>query len=175
MFPSSQPNVHLVLSDAAYAPPTFNGSPTQDAERWLRRFKHYVQYRQSTEAETIQLFKLMMTDTAADWLESLPQHDRDDLESLFKAFEERFASAEIFRWKSAAAIFDRQQGQSETVDTYITDVLNLAKKVPITDARLIRFALIKGFKPNIRQHVLQSSVETLEGTIKAARVAEAAS
>lgn len=87
---------------------------------------------------------------------------------------ERFATSELQRWKQASTIFVRQQGPTELVDTYITDMLNLAKRVPITDKTVIRYALIKGLKPTIRQYVLQSAPTTLEDTLKAARIAEAA-
>jgi hypothetical protein len=169
-----QPQVQLLFSDASYAPPSFNGSPNQDAERWLRRFKHYVNFRQLSDDAAIQLFKLLLTDAAADWLESVPQMDQATINVLYKTFLERFATSEILRWKQASAIFVRQQGATELVDTYITDMMNLAKRVPITDKTVIRYALIKGLKPSIRQYVLQTSPTTLEDTMKAARVAEAA-
>ena len=51
---------------------------------------------------------------------------------------------------------------------------NTARVVPITDTNLLRFAIVRGLKPAIRLHVLQSGAQTLEEVIKAARVAEAA-
>jgi hypothetical protein len=168
------PQVQFLFSDASYAPPSFNGAPSQDAERWVRRFKHYVDFRQLSDSAAIQLFKLLLTDAAADWLESVPQAEQSDMKVLYKTFMERFATSELQRWKQASSIFVRQQGPTELVDTYITDMLNLAKRVPITDKTVIRYALIKGFKPCIRQYVLQSSPTTLEDTLKAARIAEAA-
>lgn len=168
------PSVQLLFSDAAYSPPSFSGAANQDADRWLRRFRYYVDFRQMSDTAALQLFKLLLTDSAADWLESVPITDKLSIKTLYRAFKERFAASDIFRWQQASAIFARQQGATEAVDTYITDVLNLAKKVPIHDETLIRFALIKGFKPSVRQHVLQSAATTLQDTLKAARIAEAA-
>jgi len=166
--------VPMLFSDASYAPQSFNGAPSVDAEKWLRRFQHYVQFRQLSAAATIQLLQLLLTDAAADWLEALPIQDKFDLQTLYRNFTERFATPDILRWRHAQSIFERHQLATETVDAYITDVVNLAKKVPIQDPTIIRFALLKGFKPYVRRHVLQTGVDTLEGTIKAARVAEAA-
>ncbi|HSN24072.1 MAG TPA: hypothetical protein VLS45_07885, partial [Methylomicrobium sp.] len=161
-------------SDASFAPPPFKGLPSEDAERWLRRFSYYVDYRKLSDDEALQLFKLLLSDTAADWLESLDDADKRSIRSIMKCFISRFETSEVYRWKQASEIFTRQQGPTETVDIFITDVLNLAKRVPIDDQKIIRFALLKGFKPAIRQHVLQSSADTLDATIKAARIAEAA-
>ncbi|HSN23118.1 MAG TPA: hypothetical protein VLS45_02970, partial [Methylomicrobium sp.] len=33
--------VPMLFSDASYAPQSFNGAPSVDAEKWLRRFQHY--------------------------------------------------------------------------------------------------------------------------------------
>ncbi len=169
-----QPRVNLLFSDASYAPPSFSGATTQDADRWLRRFEYYVQFRQMSDKAALQLFKLLLTEAAADWLESVPDKLKLTTKLLTHAFKERFASSDIFRWQQASAIFARKQADTEPVDTYITDILNLAKKVPIRDENIIRFALIKGFKPIIRQHVLQSSAKTLDAALEAARIAEAA-
>ena len=46
--------------------------------------------------------------------------------------------------------------------------------MPISDPALVRVALLNGFKPYIRRHVLEASVDTLEETIKVARITEAA-
>jgi len=71
-------------------------------------------------------------------------------------------------------MFDRQQGTTESVDYFVTDIVNIAKKVQISDPAIVRFALLQGFQPYIRQRVLHSSVDTLEETIKIARNTEAA-
>lgn len=161
-------------SDAAFAPPPFKGLPSDDAQRWLRRFKYYTEYRKMSDDDALQIFKLFMADTAADWLESLKDEDKRSFPELMDRFIERFESSEVFRWQKASEIFSRQQGPTEKVDTFITDILNLAKRVPIEDPTIVRFALLKGLKPSIRQHCLQASADTLDATIKAARIAEAA-
>jgi len=166
--------VPMLFSDASYAPQSFSGAQSIDAEKWLRRFQHYVQFRQMSAASTTQLLQLLLTDSAADWLESVPLNDKQNLQTLYRNLAERFATPDILRWRHAQSIFERHQRETESVDQYITDIVNLAKKVPIQDPTIIRFALLKGFKSYIRRHVLQTGVNTLEGTIKAARVAEAA-
>ena len=71
-------------------------------------------------------------------------------------------------------IWQRDQQPSEAVDTFMTAIQNAARIVPIHDATLIRFAIIRGLKPAIRLHVLQTGATTLDDVIRAARVAEAA-
>ena len=49
-----------------------------------------------------------------------------------------------------------------------------ARVVPITDNTVLKFAIIRGLRPDIRLHVLQSSPTTIDDVLKAARVAETA-
>jgi len=168
------PIVQYLFSDASYAPPAFTGSQNQDADKWLKKFNYYVEFRHMDDDAAIQLLKLLLTESAADWLESVPAAVTSSLANLRKAFIERYDSSDVFRWQQAASVWSRQQARGEKVDTYITDILNLAKKVPIKDDDLVRFALIKGLQPSIKQHVLQSASATLQDVMKAARVAEAA-
>jgi len=49
-----------------------------------------------TAASTIQLLQLL-TDAAADWLESVPVQDKQDLPTLYTVFTDRFATADILR------------------------------------------------------------------------------
>ena len=74
----------------------------------------------------------------------------------------------------AAKMFSREQKLGETVDSYTTDILNSARLVPVEDEHLIRCAIIKGMRSDIKLHVLQSGAEDLDDVLKAARVAEAA-
>ena len=166
--------MNLLFSDSSYAPPSFTGLPTQDAEKWLKKFNYYIAFRSLVPASSLQLFKLLLTDTAADWLESIPEATKTDLSLLQAAFNERFAASDIYRWQKAAEVWSRQQSDTESVDCYMTDVLNKAKRVPIDDSNLIRFAIIKGLKPSIKQHVLQSGANDLDSVMKTARIAEAA-
>lgn len=173
-FESNREAPTMVFSDAQIGPPPFSGQPSQNAERWLRKFQYYVHFRKLPPEEAVQFFNLLLTDVAADWIEALPDATRQNIDSLYHAFRERFDSSEICRWKDAAAVFDRKQSDGESVETFITDLLNLAKKVPIKDSHIIKLTLIKGFLPHIRQHVIQSGADSMDAVIKAARTAEAA-
>ena len=56
----------------------------------------------------------------------------------------------------------------------MTAIQNAARIVPIDDPTLVRFAIIRGLRPAIRLHVLQTGATTLDSVVRAARVAEAA-
>jgi len=51
---------------------------------------------------------------------------------------------------------------------------NAARVIPIHDANLIRYAIVRGLKHAIRVHVLQSGATDLDMVIRAARIAEVA-
>ena len=165
----------FVVRDSIYAPKPFTGHQKgATAESWLDYFQSYTEYSSLPVVEQLRLFKLLMSDAAAAWLRSLPEPTKASLDVLLTAFRQRFAITDVHRWQQAADMWSRQQQSTETVDEFASDIINMAKRVPVNDAQLLRFAIIKGLKPDIRLHVLQSAAATVEDVLKAARIAEAA-
>ena len=71
-------------------------------------------------------------------------------------------------------MWQRVQGASENVDSYITSVKKLAKVVGI-EVEQLRYALQRGLCSQILAHVIQAHATTVEDLVIAACVAEAAS
>jgi hypothetical protein len=60
------------------------------------------------------------------------------------------------------------------VDEYVTQLLKLQNVAEISDEKARRFAVINGFLPEIKKHVLQQNPQTMEDILKAAKIAEQA-
>lgn len=58
--------VHSAVEELSLAPPMFSGASRVDADAWLHRFIQYVDYKRLGDEQKLQLFKLLMTDAAAD-------------------------------------------------------------------------------------------------------------
>jgi len=54
---------------------TFTGSTTEDADAWLRHFQNYCRYRAYDDAKSLALFKVLLTGSAATWLDSQAEGD----------------------------------------------------------------------------------------------------
>jgi len=163
------------ISDAVITPSKFNGN-NQDidkVEKWLTTFNRYAQLKSFDNLTKLQVFKLLLTDEAAEWLTSLNEQQTDTFEHLLEAFQARFAMTELHRLQKLSQ-WQRDQLSTETVDQFITSIKNAAKKIPITDPALIRLAIIRGLKPAIKLHVMQTGALTLDDVIAAARLAEEA-
>jgi len=166
----------LAINDSTFTPSTFKGDEkdSEKTERWIDYFNNYTAFRGIDDAAKLKLFKLLVTGQAAEWLRSLPEQITTSLPTLIAEFRQRFSLTDITRWQKATSMWTREQQQNESVDAYITDIINMARVVPITDKELIRFAIVKGLKSAIKIHVLQSSANTIEEVTRTARVAEAA-
>jgi len=166
----------MAVNDSELTPKPFQGteSDSEKTEQWIEYFHTYTDFRQITGNSKLQLFRLLMADKAADWLRSLETPVQSDFDTLLAAFRQRYSSTDFDRCRKASFLWSREQQLTEPVDTYTTDIQNAARIIPIHDPDLIRFAIVKGLKPAIRLHVLQTEARTLQGVIQAARVAEAA-
>jgi hypothetical protein len=166
----------LAINDATFTPAQFTGNEkdTEKTERWIEYFNNYTSFRGIDEPAKLKLFKLLLTGPAAEWIRSLPTNITDNFPLLTIEFRQRFSMTDITRWQKATSMWTREQAANESVDAYITDIINMARIVPITDKELIRFAIIKGLKTNIKIHVLQSEPKSIDDVTRTARVAEAA-
>jgi len=64
----------IAVNDSSLLPSTFNGDnkDTVKTEKWLDYFQTYAKLRGLNQESQLNLFRLLMTDDAEDWLHSLP-------------------------------------------------------------------------------------------------------
>jgi len=160
-----------MADERALLPNVFAGKVDDDAGEWIRHFDKYCVYRNNNEQKSLALFKVLLTGTAAVWLESLPATSTDTMEHLKEAFQDRFLSPQILKYKSAKEIFSRRQGPTETVDEFYVGVRKLARTINASDDMVI-YALLSGFRGPIANYVTQNRPETIEQVLEFARMAE---
>jgi len=116
-------------------------------------FKAYTPERQKA------LFKVLLTDGAADWLEA-QNFPADAAFDVFKqAFELRFKSSNVLKYKNAKEVFTRRQGISQSVDDYVTDMLKIGKAIEMSD-QMLQFAVLNGLRPDLATYVTQRQPRT---------------
>lgn len=165
--------VHSAVEELSLAPPMFSGASRVDADAWLHRFIQYVDYKRLGDEQKLQLFKLLMTDAAADWLRALPDEATRDFRDVVKKFNDRFVANAACKNANVAALWNRRQRPGETAEDFITATLRIAARIPVRDEDLVRHAAIQGLKEDIRRFVLLSRCSNIEEVMEAARLAEA--
>ena len=86
----------VTMNDTAVSPRPFTGKAGNQenlhdsAFKFLRYFQTFVKLRGLTPAAQLDLFTLLLTDDAADWLNSLPPGDIATLPQLIDEFKKRY-------------------------------------------------------------------------------------
>jgi hypothetical protein len=164
------------MAEAAVAirPPTFSGKANEDADSFLNAFERYIRYREIKDADKkLNLLAVLLTDAAGDWFESLPDSSKTSYDNLRAAFASRYQSTDTIKFKCAAEIFTRKQGETQSVDDYVTQMCKLAKLCS-ADENILKFAIINGLKPYISVQVTQAKPATIDKILEVARLAELA-
>jgi len=112
----------------------------------------------------------MLTDSAAVWIDSLSQDIRDDWDQLKTAFLARYTTPEFLKYKHANDLFNYKQ-ESKSVDDYTTYMQKLALQIGAND-EILRFAVINGLRPEIKNHVTTQQPTSWTALVQAARVGE---
>ena len=159
--------------DVSLAPPRFSGASRVDADAWLHRFVYYAEYKRLNDEQQIQLFKLLMSDAAADWMRALPREAMVSFKELAQRFSDRFIANAASKNANVAALWGRRQRTHETAEEFVTAMQRIAARIPVNDADLVRHAIVHGLKDDIRRFVLMSRCTSIEEVMEAARLAEA--
>jgi len=149
-----------MAEERSVMPSPFTGK-SEDASDWTRHFYKYCVYKKYDDRKALPLFKVLMVGPAADWLESLLEDKTKDYKALQKAFDERFQTPDVVKFKSAKAIFSRRQADNENVDEFCESMLKLGRRVQVDEA-MLRYAILNGLRPEIAAYVTQQKVTTME-------------
>lgn len=99
----------MAESTSAIYPPKFYGMPQEDANSFIKSFDRYVKYREINDnAKKLNLLAVLFHDAAADRYDTLPDDHKDTHDHLRAAFNARYHSPEILKFKYAAEIFNRK-------------------------------------------------------------------
>jgi hypothetical protein len=161
------------ISDAAVAPKPFTGKSSQDPEAWLEYFERYCDFRRLVPADRLNLFGIMLHEGAADWFSTLPAEQKAQYTDLVKAFKANYYKSAELKWREAGQLWNQAQGAEERVEDYVTRLRKAARRLELPP-EVLHYAVINGLRGPIRLHVVQQGVKSLDDTIRAAKVAEAA-
>ena len=164
--PAMPPNI-----DSYLAPTVFHGRPDEDAESWLLAFLKYAAFKNMTAENKAAFLPVLLKSAAADWFDMLGDEDKSTWDRLESKFKERFHDSDLLKWKKATLLWARDQLPSETIDSYFTALQKIAKSAGVADD-ILRYAMMRGMRKDLRPHVIQSGATTLAELVSAARVAE---
>jgi hypothetical protein len=161
------------VSDAAVQPKPFTGQADQDPEGWFEFFERYADFRQLEPGVKKRFFCILLQGGAGDWLATLPNATQMSYVELTNAFKANYYRSPELKWKEAGALWNQAQGPSERVEDFVTRLRKAARRLNFP-AEVLHYAVINGLRGPIRLHVLQQSVKSIDDTVRAAKVAEAA-
>jgi hypothetical protein len=161
------------VSDAAVQPKPFTGQADQDPEGWFEFFERYAEFRQLEPGVKKRFFCILLQGGAGDWLSTLPNAAQMSYGELTNAFKANYYRSPELKWKEAGALWNQAQGPSERVEDFVTRLRKAARRLNFP-AEVLHYAVINGLRGPIRLHVLQQGVKSIDDTVRAAKVAEAA-
>jgi len=117
------------------------------------------------------LFKVLLTGSAAVWLDAQTPAILGNFTQLKEAYSKRYKTPELLKYKSAREIFSRRQRDDESVEDFISYMKKLSRNIGADD-KMTGFAILNGLRPAIAAYVTQQKAENVEEMLAAARIAE---
>jgi len=151
------------------APAPFTGRQTDNAEQWLKQFEYFCRYKGFDDARQAALFRMLMRESAADWLDTLPAEAVTA--DLKKAFTDRYKISEVMKYRSTKEVFSRRQQKTESIDQFVESMRKLGKVIAV-DEKVILYACQSGLRPELAPYILQQKPDSLDALVEAGRMAE---
>ena len=112
-----------------------------------------------------------MREGAADWLSTLSPEKTASWDELIKEFKATYFKSAELKWAQARDLFQEPMKDNERVDDFVIRIRRAAKRVNLGE-EMLHYAILNGLKPIIRNQVLAKGVQSLEETLRTARIAE---
>lgn len=152
-------------------PPYFTGSTKQSADTWLERFLKYSELQDQNQDDRLATFRLLLTQRAETWYNSLNNATQTNWGQLRAAFIAKFVNLPGLAFSRETEIIARKQGPTETVEKYVMDITRRCNQLAKAPAE-IKNILIRGLRPDIRRHILLQQPQTPDDVEEQARLYE---
>ena len=157
-----------------FKPPSFDGSQSENARKWINKFERYSDIAGAQVNERCGLMGLLMTGLAETWFNSLPEDVRQNYDQLRQAFEQKFIQVPATVMQRQLSTIQRTQQASESVDSYFTEARAKLNEHNFPQ-ELSTTLLINGLRPEIKSLVLQHQpLDDIDDLLDKARHIEAA-
>ena len=171
---SCPPVVSTTWNDAFVNPTPFSGKSQEDPKSWYTYLERWTRYKNITEEQLLRMFPLLFRGLALDWWEGLGDNAKDSVAAVKHQFQNRFYDSALEQWKWMAELWKTKQGPKETVKEYVDRLQKIKRSCEVISDDNLQCAIIMGWRPDIKRHVIQQAPTSMEAVIRAAKLAEQA-
>ena len=161
-----------MAANAQVSPEVYKAGPNQDAKDWLNALTYWMGYKQMANIDCARIFPLFLRDAAAVWFETVPASTRLDWELLQRTFLERFRHPDCIQWVDTSDVFAYKQAADQSVDDFLTIMQKKINRVQDLPVKTQIHAIISGLRPEIRQHVIQHTCDSIQEVRRWATISE---
>ena len=148
----------------------FSGTSTEDAKLWLGRFDQVATFYNWSDEKRVSAVLLYLRGPAETWAKRLDEDIRGDYQKFKDAFTTNFVhKAALFLLDTR--FHERKMKKGETVEAFLLDLQELAKKLNKPDSETLS-QFLRGLLPSMKSLVMTQSPETLADAAQMAMVAE---
>ena len=141
------------------SPAQFSGLKSDDPKCWIQKFELYCNLRNFNNDARRAAFIFSMKDSAARWINTVPDDISSDWTELKKSFLSRFDFNQDTYPDRMQRLWSTKQGNMESVRDYIDRILSSAKDLEIEES-ILTTAIQAGMKPSIKQYVARQKPPT---------------
>jgi len=98
---------------------------------------------------------MLLHGPASDWFSTLNLPRGTTFDGIMDKFKTNYFPSVELKWREMANVWNTKQGESESVNVFLTRLKVLSRRSKITES--LHYAFLNGLKPQIRYSVFISS------------------
>ena len=154
-------------------PPTFSGSSEEDVQVWIKQFEQFCVFKKLNNDQKLASIGLLLRGQAAVWYHGLPADITADLNSLKEKLVSTYSLSRNALWQKERQLFNSLQGQTESVNEYITIMRASCRDLDVSEAQLVRL-ICGGLREELRPSHSRKNLQTVDEVTAAATQIESA-
>ena len=153
--------------------PTFGGDPSEDVIQFIEQFDIVAGLQKWTESDKNAMFPLSLRNYALSWYNADSSLKGKPYNELSEALKKNYDSESI-KYRFEQQLSDCKQGDAESVASFPKKVRDIASRLKISQADILRI-FIRGLKAELKEHVQLQRPKTLDDAFQHAELKESLS
>ena len=146
----------------------FSGAESEDVNEFIIRFAQMGTFYKWEEARMLAALPLYLTGNATAWYNTCAKTPGQSLQDILKALTKQFDPS-TNRWLLRQKLDKRNQGTTESLDEYTTDIRRLCQRLELPKSEWLH-SFMRGLRPSIRNYVYLQQPNNFEEAENLARL-----
>lgn len=146
----------------------YSGDSKDDLDSFISRFNDFSKLKDFNNEKSILALNACIQGHARIFLDTILAENKNSLVKIQQLLKENFEGPS-WEWAMESQLLNRKQQQSESLDSYVADIMLRCRQLKKSDKEMLS-VFLRGLLPSLRAFVMSKQPVTFKDALDAARL-----